>query len=61
MYRVEIWEYEAGWGSRYCGSKVFDTKAKAEEFIEEYNSVNDLPEVPDWYMAAQGPYFTTAP
>ncbi len=51
--KVLLIESERGWGSKVEDVKEFDTLAAAEEFIDEFNSVNDLEEVPDWYMYAE--------
>lgn len=53
MFKVEIIESERGWGKKIDEIKEFDTKELAEEFIKKYNSQNDLPYTPDWYMYAQ--------
>lgn len=51
--KVEIIESERGWGQRLDEVKEFSNRTKAEEFVEKYNSKNNLPEVPDWYMYAR--------
>ncbi len=51
--KVLIIESERGWGSKVDEVKYFDTKGAALKFIVEFNSVNDLDEVPDWYMYAE--------
>lgn len=53
MVRVEIIESEQGWGQRVDEVKEFPTVEEAEAFIEKYNSRNDKPTVPDWYMYAR--------
>jgi len=50
---VEIIESERGWGSKVDEVKKFYTKEEALAFIEDYNSVNDEPVTPDWYMYAR--------
>ena len=52
-FKVNIWEYERGWGSRIDERKEFDTKEEAEDFIVKYNSKNTEEVVPDWYMIAK--------
>lgn len=52
-FKVTLWEYESGWGSRPDETKEFDTYEAAEKYLEEFNSKNDLNYVPDWYMVAQ--------
>lgn len=51
-YKVQIDEYERGWGSRLDEIKEFDTKEEADQFIIEFNSKNTDEKVPDWYMVA---------
>lgn len=50
--RVCIIESERGWGSKVDEVKYFDTRQEAEAFCKQYNSKNNLPEVPSWYMYA---------
>lgn len=52
-YKVQIKEYERGWGSRVDEVKTFDTYDEAFEFCEEFNKENNLPYVPDYYMLAK--------
>lgn len=51
-YRVEIREYEKGWGSKVDEIKEFDTYEEAVEFCEEFNAKNNLPRTPDYYEKA---------
>jgi hypothetical protein len=53
VHLVHIIESERGWGQKIEDVKEFNSKTEAEEFITEYNSVNDKPTVPDWYMMAK--------
>jgi hypothetical protein len=39
-YRVELMEYEAGWGSRIDERKYFDNIDEAVSYIEQFNSTN---------------------
>ena len=55
IYRVDILEYERGWGSRIEDTKYFKTLNIANRFITKYNSKNNLKTVPDWYMIATKP------
>lgn len=55
-YRVELMEYERGWGSRIDERKYFDNIDEAVSYIEQFNSTNTEKTAPDWYMIAQGPY-----
>jgi len=52
MIKVEIREYERGWGNKVDAVKEFDTLEEAQEFCKDFNSVNDSEYAPDWYMAA---------
>lgn len=51
--KVVIIESERGWGSKIDEIREFGTRDEAETFVTEYNSHNDKPEVPDWYMYAR--------
>ena len=54
MYRVDIVEYERGWGSKIDESLYFDTEDEAKKYADDYNKeYNSEPNVPDWYMIAQ--------
>lgn len=48
-------ESERGWGQRVDEILKFDTYEEADKYKKEFNSKNNLPEVPDWYMYADGP------
>jgi hypothetical protein len=57
-YRVYYTEYERGWGSRPDGHKDFQGASAledAKQHIITFNSTNNLPSAPDWYMIASGP------
>lgn len=54
-YRVDVYEYERGWGSRLDFQRDFDDKALAQEYMAEFNSKNTDSVAPDWYMVAQKP------
>lgn len=56
-WRVTIREYERGWGNRIDEQKLFDRMIDADNFVKEFNSKNNLDEVPDWYMVAEEPVF----
>lgn len=51
--QVFIMESERGWGNKIDEVRYFDTPEQALKFIEDYNTRNNLPEVPDWYMYAE--------
>lgn len=56
VWRVDIFESERGWGQRLDEEKYFDNELEARNFVNDFNSKNDLDYVPDWYMVAFGPY-----
>ena len=51
--KVEIIEYELGWGQKVDSTKTFPNREKAVEFCEKYNAQNNKPVTPEWYMAAR--------
>jgi len=51
--RVAIMESEKGWGSRIDEIKNFNCPTKAQQFVDDFNSENNLDVVPDWYMYAE--------
>lgn len=53
MYRVDIVEYERGWGSKIDETKYFDNAPEAKAYVAEYNSENPPGPAPDWYMQAE--------
>ena len=55
VWAVDIIESERGWGQRTDETVEFKTKAKADAFVKKYNSKNNEPVVPDWYMYAAEP------
>ena len=53
LYKVELTEYERGWGSKHWDTKFFDNEAEARAWANAYNNEhNNLPEAPDWYVSA---------
>lgn len=50
--KVPVYEYERGWGNRLDDYMVCQTVEEADKFIKEFNSRNNLDQVPDWYMKA---------
>lgn len=53
-YRVDIMEYERGWGSKCDETLYFDTEKEAKNYVVTYNlKYNNESKVPDWYMVAQ--------
>jgi len=52
---VYIIESERGWGQKVDEKKFFESYKDAEAFVLKFNSQNDKPTVPDWYMYATEP------
>jgi len=53
-YRVDIVEYERGWGSKIDDTIYFDSEQEAKDYATEYNQTyNTDTEAPDWYMVAK--------
>ena len=38
LYRVQMTEYERGYGQRDMGTKFFDNELEAKRFCDEYNA-----------------------
>lgn len=54
VYRVELTEYERGWGSKPWETLYFDNEAEARQYATDYNDEhNSQPSVPDWYVKAE--------
>ena len=51
-YRVDLIEYERGWGSKVDGFIYFDNETEAREYVKNFNAKNTEKVVPDWYMIA---------
>lgn len=51
-FKVDLIESERGWGQRVDQTREFNTYDEAVDFIKSFNSQNNLPVVPDWYMYA---------
>lgn len=51
-YRVDLVEYERGWGSKIDETIYFDNEAEAREYVSTFNAKNIEKVVPDWYMIA---------
>ena len=51
-YRVDLIEYERGWGSKIDETIYFDNEAEARKYCEDFNAKNTAKTVPDWYMIA---------
>ena len=54
-YRVVIWEYERGWGSKPFMHTDFDTLAEAQAYANAENAKNTAPSAPDYYFKAEAP------
>ena len=52
-YRVDLVEYERGWGSKIDETLYFDNEAEARKYCEDFNAKNTETVVPDWYMRAE--------
>jgi hypothetical protein len=51
-FRVDLIEYERGWGSKIDETIYFDNEAEARQYCEDFNAKNTATTVPDWYMIA---------
>jgi hypothetical protein len=51
-YRVDLIEYESGWGSKIDETLYFDNELEAREYARAFNAKNTETTVPDWYMTA---------
>ena len=51
--KVEVIESERGWGQKVDEVLEFDTLEEANDYIKKFNSGNNLPVTPDWYMYAR--------
>ena len=51
-YRVDLVEYERGWGSKIDETLYFDNEAEARKYCEDFNAPNTDLLAPDWYMIA---------
>jgi hypothetical protein len=53
-FRVELTEYERGWGQKPWDILYFDNKAEARKYADDYNKEhNNKDYVPDWYVVAE--------
>lgn len=51
-FRVDLIEYERGWGSKIDETLYFDNEEEAREYVNKFNARNTATTVPDWYMVA---------
>jgi hypothetical protein len=52
--KIAVIESEAGWGRKVDDWMVCLSIEDAKEFKKEFNSGNNLPNTPDWYMQVEG-------
>ena len=53
-FKVELTEYERGWGQKPWDTLYFDNEAEARQWAIDYNNKhNNETEVPDWYVVAE--------
>jgi hypothetical protein len=52
-YRVDLIEYERGWGSKVDETLYFDNELEAREYERSFNAKNTAKTAPDWYMIAE--------
>jgi hypothetical protein len=52
-YKVQLTEYERGWGQKPWDTLYFDNEAEARQYAIDYNlKHNNLDSAPDWYVRA---------
>ena len=52
-YKVELTEYERGWGQKHWDTWYFDNEAEARQAAIDYNLThNTQKSAPDWYVRA---------
>lgn len=54
-WKVQCWESEAGWGRSSMGISHFDSKAKADAYVLDYNKDNTAKVTPSVYFYADTP------
>ena len=52
VFKVQLTEYERGWGQKPWETIYFDNEAEARKYCEDFNAKNTAKTVPDWYMIA---------
>ena len=53
-FKVQLTEYERGWGQKPWDTLYFDNEAEARQYAIDYNlKHNNLPSAPDWYVRAE--------
>lgn len=53
IYTAIVIESERGWGQKIDSVREFGTEKERNDFIKDFNSKNNEPTVPDWYMYAE--------
>lgn len=54
VFKVQLTEYERGWGQKPWETIYFDNEAEARKYAEDYNNKhNNEPSAPDWYVVAR--------
>ena len=53
VYKVNLTEYDKGWGSKVFDTLYFKKEENALSYIKEYNYKNDLSTTPDYYTKAE--------
>jgi hypothetical protein len=53
LYTAVLIESERGWGQRIDEVREFKTEKARDSFIKKFNSKNNEPVTPDWYMYAE--------
>jgi hypothetical protein len=52
-FKVQLTEYERGWGQKPFDTVYFDNEAEARQWAVDYNREhNNLDSAPDWYVRA---------
>jgi hypothetical protein len=52
-FKVQLTEYERGWGQKPWDTWYFDNEAEAKQSAIDYNKkYNNLDSAPDWYVRA---------
>jgi hypothetical protein len=54
VFKVQLTEYERGWGQKPWETIYFDNEAEARQYAIDYNNKhNNEKTVPDWYVMAR--------
>lgn len=53
-YKVQLTEYELGWGSKPFDEVYFDNESEARKYADDYNRKHNTEKyAPDWYVVAR--------